>query len=197
VLGTSLNAPLSNSTFAGHFSFSCPDGDGYVECNDGWFYDHDLQIALYDPRPRSFFEIVLDTFRAFVIDPVRDVFKLIFGLDNEEESPLLQNLDFIAERSDFRKLYRAKEGIKTVIGVKELRYSPAEGRMVEYIGIDYRNFTEIPDMCGYIEEYDALHNEERDFSCSFDNTTMRHTVFSRTGLVDDVWRDLTSALRLR
>jgi hypothetical protein len=43
---------------------------------------------------------------------------------------------------------------------------------------------------------DRAHGAEQDFVCTYDEELTRHSVFSTSPLVEDVWRDLTSSLRI-
>jgi hypothetical protein len=208
IIGTSLNAPLdTNGTIGSHFGIESCLGNGgeFADCGDGWFYHEDMMLLIYNPNAGGIIP-ELTEFISFIVAPIVNFFKALISWHEDSLEPmpsqLSGSLDYLSETTLFDALYIAQSGEKRVLGTKETKWDNSEGMLIEYIGVGYDNFPEVPFLCDYIEAYDTIHDTREDFTCHYDVVTTNtssvatYSVFSKSDVGRNVWADLTAVLRI-
>ncbi|MFW5747001.1 MAG: hypothetical protein ACOCWQ_05640, partial [Nanoarchaeota archaeon] len=199
VLATSLNQPLDEPGSIGTlFELEQCEGveGGFTDCRDGWRYHEDMGLLLYRSQG-GFLEAVGSFLHDLIVQPAIDLFSGV-SKDPEEFAISVDVLDYLSESTNFASLYVAQHGKQSVLGVRDSKWSLQEGRTIKYLGVAYRGFTNAPDVCSYVENFDSRSYYTDDFSCTETSKmgSQIFHVFSRSADGLDAWVDLTAVLRL-
>lgn len=208
IFGASLNTPINEGEFidalegVGDCNNAIDENDGqFHQCNSGnsraWYNNKTLSIIYSNENvgaiallPDDFQLDFWDAFLTFLRNPFQNIFAFLLSLfEDEGIGEPGGDYDFIADTTDFSRIYLDVKGIKSIKGVTE----NVGGR--EYLSVTYEKYTE--DICSTVNNTaDFRTPTGRDLVvCHYNSSTETYYVASNSSMALLLWPELTAMLR--